>query len=156
VRATINESPKESWIDVLVGLGKCCSKATAKGLLANANDNVNQLAARNGTVLKNPFTFKELYQTHGDSWRVSPKESLLSVFGKSAENANPKEPFHAVHLDPKAQKNARAAAKKAGVQHAAHVDDATLDVAVLGHDKAAHAFVNMHPPVAVGKIVGGK
>jgi hypothetical protein len=157
VRATVNESPKMRWIDVLVGLGQCCSKAKAKGLLANANDNVHHLAARDGTVLKNPFTFKELYHRYGDSWRVSPKESLLSVFGhEKVETANPKKTFYAHHLDANVHKPARAASKAAGVKHDAHHDAATLDIAVLGHEKAAHVFVNMHPPVAVGKIVGEK
>jgi hypothetical protein len=157
VRATINQGPKMSWIDVLVGLGHCCSKAKTKGLLANANDNVHQLAARNGTVLKNPFPFKDLYYRYGDSWRVSPKESLLSVFGhEKVETANPKKPFYAHHLDAKVHKRAHAVSKAAGVKHDAHHDAATLDVAVLGHEKAARVFVGMHPPVAVGKIVGEK
>jgi hypothetical protein len=158
VRATINDSPKMSWIDVLVGLGHCCSKAQAKGLLANANDNVNHLAMRNGTVLKHPFSFNDLYHRYGESWRVSPKESLLSVFGKSAENANPKEPFYAHHLDPKLHEKLHAVAKKAGVKHDAHLDAAILDMAVLGNEKAAHAFVSAHPPVLVHKHVaaGGK
>jgi hypothetical protein len=157
VRATVNEGPKMNWIDVLVGLGHCCSKAKAKGLLGNANDNVNQLAARDGTVLKNPFSFKDLYHRYGESWRVSPKESLLSVFGhENVETAHPKKAFYAHHLDAKVLKRAHAISKAAGVKHDAHHDAATLDIAVLGTDKAAHAFVGMHPPVAVGKIVGEK
>jgi hypothetical protein len=157
VRATLHEGPKMNWIDVLVGLGHCGSKAKAKGLLANANDDVHQLAARDGTVLKNPFAFKDLYHRYGESWRVSPKESLLSVFGhENVETAHPKKLFYAHHLDAEVHKDAHAAAKAAGVKHDAHHDAATLDVAVLGTEKAAHVFVGMHPPVAVGKIVGEK
>jgi len=52
VRATVNAS----WIDVSVGLGNCCVKV--KGLLANAHENVNQIAARDGTVLTNRLTSK--------------------------------------------------------------------------------------------------
>ena len=72
VRATVNAQP-----------GSTSSSASAiavpklKGLLANANGNVNQIAARDGTVLTNPFNFEKLYHRYADSWRVSPKESLL-------------------------------------------------------------------------------
>ncbi len=83
VRATVNVTDKTSWIDVLVGLDQCCANATAKGLLSNANGNVNQLAARDGTVLNNPYSLKDLNQ-YGDSWRVSPKESLFDYEFRSA------------------------------------------------------------------------
>jgi hypothetical protein len=152
VRATVNAT----WIDVLVGLGHCCGKTEAKGLLANANRNVNQLAARDGTVLTNPFAFKDLYSRYGDSWRVSPKESLLSVFGEKLEAANPRKLFYAHHLDPQIYKRSRAVSKAAGVKEGALLDAATLDVAVIGNEKAAQVFVGAHPPIAVGKIVDKK
>ena len=152
VRATVHVTSKMSWIDVMVGLCHCCAKTKAKGLLANISGNVHQIAARDGTVLTNPFSFKDLYTHHGNSWRVPPTESLLSVFGKM-EGANPQKPFYAIHLDPKVSEHLRAVCKKAGVKEGAHLDAATLDLAVIGDEEAAHGFVGVHPPIAVGKHV---
>jgi hypothetical protein len=248
VRATVNAT----WIDLLVGLDQCCAKA--KGLLASANGNVNQLAARDGTVLNNPYNLKDLYH-YGDSWRVSPEESLFDyktrfaylgrcgsfhligaggsaayllgnekyvadlrsvgddanhyryqpskgdrsttgwAFSRKPDNcglypvwrqqdgrwhlferttawgiglgddiaktvkfegANPKKPFYAHDLEPKAQERSRAVAQAAGVKEGALLDAAALDVAFFGDEKAAQAFVGVPPPIAVGKIVGEK
>jgi hypothetical protein len=148
VRATVNAS----YIDVLVGLDQCCAKDKVRGLLANAKGNVNQLVARDGTVLTNPFTFKDLYSTYGDSWRVSPKDSLLSVLDEKVVAANPQKTFDVRDLDRKLYERSRAAAKEAGVKEGALLDAATLDVAFFGTEKAARVFVGAHPPVAVGKI----
>jgi hypothetical protein len=152
VRATVNAS----YIDVLVGLDQCCAKDKVKGLLANAKRNVNQLAARDGTVLTNPFSFKDLYSTYGDSWRVSPKDSLLSVLDEKVVAANPQKTFEVGDLDPKLFKRSLAAAKEAGVKEGALLDAATLDVAFFGTEKAARVFVGAPRPVAVGRIVGYK
>jgi hypothetical protein len=151
VRATVNAK----YIDVLVGLDQCCGKPKAKGLLANSNESVNQLAARDGTVLNNPYSFKDLYR-YGDSWRVPQKESLLSVFGEKFEHADPKKPFYAQDLDPKLYERSRELAKRAGVKEGSLLDAATLDVAFFDDEKAAHVFVGMPPPITVGKIVAGK
>jgi hypothetical protein len=151
VRATVNPS----YIDVSVGLGNCC--APVKGLLANAHDNVNQIAARDGTVLTNPFNFEELYHRFADSWRVSPKESLLLTCGdRETKNGIPRKPFYARDLDPRTYKRALAVAKRAGVKEGALLDAATLDVAVIGDNRAARVFVGAHAPVAVGKFAGDR
>jgi hypothetical protein len=147
VRATVNAT----WIDVSVGLRSCC--AEVKGLLANANGNVNQIAARDGTVLTNPFNFEELYHHFADSWRVSPKESLLTCGERGLKNGIPRKPFYANDLDIKVYERALAVSKAAGVKDGALLDAATLDVAVIGDDRAARAFVGTHAPIAVGKFV---
>ena len=134
VRATVNAT----WIDVLVGLGDCCAKV--KGLLGNTTGNVNQIAARDGTVLTNPFNFEELYHRYADSWRVSPKESLLPACGdRDIEHGIPGKPFSAHDLDPKEYERAQAVAKAAGVKEGALLDAATLDVAVIGDAIAVRA-----------------
>jgi len=73
VRAEVNAT----WINVSVGLGH--SSAKVRGLLANADGDVNKIATRDGTVLTNPFSFEDLYHRYADSWRVASNESLLSV-----------------------------------------------------------------------------
>lgn len=147
VRATVNSS----YIDVLVGIGGCCGHKI-KGLLANANGNVNQIATRDGTVLTNPFNFDEFYHHYTDSWRVSPKESLLPICGKRGEVGIPGKPFFARDLDQKVFAHAREVAKAAGVKEGPLLDAATLDVAVIGDDNAAKVFVDMHAPIAVGQF----
>ena len=147
VRATVNAT----WIDVSVGLGHCPCKV--RGLLANVNGNVNQIAAHDGAVLTNPFSFEDLYHRYGDSWRVRSEESLLSVCGdQNLQHGNPRRPFYARDLDAGVYERARAISKAAGVKDSDLLDAATLDVAVIGNDKASQAFVHAHPPIAVGKV----
>lgn len=147
VRATVNAT----WIDVSVGLGHCPCKV--RGLLANVNGNVNQIAARDGAVLTNPFSFEDLYHRYGDSWRVRSEESLLSVCeDQNPQHGNPRRPFYARDLDAGVYERARAISKGAGVKDSDLLDAATLDVAVIGNDKAAQAFVHAQPPIAVGKV----
>jgi hypothetical protein len=149
VRATVNSS----YIDVSVGFGHW--PATVAGLLANANGNVNQIAARDGTVLTTQFAFDDLYHRYGDSWRVSPRESLLSVCGDgNVETGSPKRPFFAHDLPPELYKSARAVCTTAGVKGQAFLDACTLDVAVIGDNAAAQVFVGLPQPAAVGNPVG--
>jgi hypothetical protein len=145
VRAEVNAS----WINVSVGLGTW--PASVSGLLANANENVNEIEARDGTILKTPFPFEDLYQHYGESWRVAPEESLLSPCGEARERGNPETPFYAEDLDPQLAERTRAVCLEAGVQEGPLLDACTLDVAVIGDDAAAQVFVGAAPPVAVGK-----
>lgn len=148
VRATVNSG----WIDVAVGLGRWPS--SVHGLIANANGNVNQIAARDGTVLTNAFSFDDLYHRFGESWRVSPRESLLSACGDGKiERGNPSRPFFAKDLDPATYQRTRAVCTAAGVKEGPLLDACTLDVAVIGNDAAAKVFVTAPDPVAVGNIV---
>jgi hypothetical protein len=148
VRATINPS----WIDVSVGLGHWPANVT--GLLANAGGDVNKIAARDGTVLTNPFNFGDFYDRYGESWRVAPGESLLSVCGDRVERGNPGRTFYAKDLDRSVYARTRAVCVAAGVKEGPLLDACTLDVAVIGNDAAAKVFVGMHDPIAVGNIIG--
>jgi hypothetical protein len=144
VRAAVNGS----YIDVSVGLGHWPTQV--RGLLANANGNVNQIAARNGTVLTNPFSFNDLYYRYGDSWRVAPGASLLSVCGdRNVEHGNPGKPFYANDLPPEVYNRARAVCTAAGVTDKSLLDACTLDVAVIGNKNAAQVYVGAPAPVAV-------
>jgi hypothetical protein len=150
VRAVLHPS----WIDVFVGLGRW--PTTVTGLLANVENNVNKIATRDGTVLTNPFSFDELYQRYGESWRVSPNESLLSACGdRSVERGNPSRPFFARDLDRSTYDRTRAVCIAAGVKGEAFLDACTLDVAVIGDDAAAQVFVTLPQPIAVGNVTGG-
>jgi hypothetical protein len=148
MRAEVNPT----YINVSVGLGRW--PATVRGILANANGNVNQIQARTGTVLTNPFAFDQLYHEYADSWRVSAKESLLSTCAdREGERGIPKKPFYANNLEPQLYKRARAVCAAAGVRVRSLLDACTLDVAVIGRETAAKVFVGLRAPIAVGRVV---
>ena len=110
VRAELNTG----WMNASVGLGHF-AHGSRDGLLADVNGETGALAARDGTVLTNPFSFEEFYTRYGDSWRVAPPETLLSPCGEPKEESNPNGPSTANDLDQDAQGRARAACEKAGV-----------------------------------------
>ena len=143
VRAVMNST----WIDVSVGLGTW--PTTVRGLLANANGNVNELETSGGTVLNAPLSFGDLYGRYGNSWRVAPTASLLSGCKGKIERGVPNKPFFAGNLDPKTRDRARAICTQAGIKPSALLDACTIDVAVLGKQAAA-VYVGAPAPVAVG------
>jgi hypothetical protein len=144
VRAEVNAT----WINVNVGLGR--RPAAVHGLIANANGNINQIAARDNFVLTNPFPFDQLYHRYADSWRVAGRASMLSVCGgREIERGIPRQPFFAKDLEPNVRERARRVCTAAGVKAAPLLDACTLDVAVIGQDAAAKVFVGMNPPQAV-------
>ncbi len=148
VRAEVNPT----WINANVGLGHW--PATVHGLIANANNNVNQIETRDHFVLKTPFQFEELYHRYADSWRVRAEESMLNVCGdREVERGIPTAPFYAKDLAPAVRAKARGVCTAAGVKPGPLLEACTLDVAVIGNDAAAKVFVNANPPVAVGTIV---
>jgi hypothetical protein len=147
VRAVVNAT----WIDVSVGLGTWPTEV--RGLLANANGNVNELQTSDGTVLNTPISFDTLYHRYGESWRVAPPDSLLSDCGGEAiESGIPTKPFFARDLEPSLYNKARAICTNVGVKDPVLLDACTLDVAVLGNEKAAAAYVGLPAPTAVGEI----
>jgi hypothetical protein len=89
VRASVNPG----YIDVKIGLGQW--PIDAQGLLANVKGDPNFIATREGRVLKNPFSFEELYHPYADSWRVNPNDSMLNVCGEEVKSGVPDKPFFA-------------------------------------------------------------
>jgi len=150
VRATVNPT----WIDVSVGLGQW--PVTVQGLIANSNGNLNQIVARDGFVLTNPFSFNDLYHRFAESWRVSGETSMLSVCnaGKPIEFGIPQRTFYSKDLEPAIRQKAQGVCTTAGVKPGPLFEACTLDVAVIGNDLAAKVFVDSPPPAAVGTITG--
>lgn len=146
VRSVVNST----WIDISVGLGIWPTQV--RGLMANTNGNVRQMATRDGAVLTTPFSFDDFYHRYTDSWRVSAKESLLSVCEeKKIERVIPTKPFYAKDLDPKIYERTRAVCTTAGVKAGPLLEACALDVAVIGDDSAAKFFVNMPTPILEAK-----
>ena len=101
VRATANSG----YLDVSVGLGRYPVKV--RGLLGNPDGDVKRLEASDGTEFSVPVSFNDLYNKYGDSWRVDPAKSLLSVCGTKTEQGNPGKPFFARDLDPALRERAQ-------------------------------------------------
>jgi hypothetical protein len=141
---------------VNVGLGHW--PATVRGLIANANGNVNQIATRDNYVLTSAFNFNKLYHRYADSWRVPAEASMLSVCNgeKEIERGAPKLAFYAKDLEPAIRQKAMGVCAAAGVNPGPLLDACTLDVAVIGNDAAAKVFVNLTPPAQVGTVTGGE
>jgi hypothetical protein len=137
-----------NYINVSVGLGRWPSNV--RGLLANTSQGNNTIATSNGNVLTSPFSYDALYGRFAESWRVPPKESILSACGREPERGVPKKLFFAKDLDPRLAQRARAICVKAGVKEGPLLEACTLDVAVIGSEIAAKVFATTPNPVVVG------
>jgi hypothetical protein len=150
VRAELNGS----YINVTVGLGRWPEEA--HGLLFNSHGDINKIEARDGKVLAAPFPFTDLYHHYANSWAVPRGKSLLDTCGeRKIETGLPKKPFFAKDLPPDQYKTARHVCEQAGVRVKSLLDACTLDVAVIGSESAAKAYVGTPAPAAVGDA-GGK
>jgi hypothetical protein len=143
-----------SYLNVSVGLGSW--PQTVRGVLANVKGNAIQIETRTGTVFTSPFAFDALYHQFADSWRVPENESLLAVCGERVVTGAPQKTFTAANLDPEVYKRAHGVCTRAGVRVKSLLDACTLDVAVIGQDTAAKAFVGVRAPAVVGGITSSR
>lgn len=155
VNTTVNSDGGTTWLDVSVGLGRWPSDV--RGLIANVNNNVNQISTRDNIVLTNPFKFDALYHRFADSWRVAASDSLLAACGPglAVKPGVPSRIFYAKNLNRELQARALNVCNVAGVKAGPLKEACTLDVAVIGRDLAARVFADTKVPVAVATIVGG-
>jgi len=150
VQAGINSGGSTDYINLKVGLGQW--PIEAHGLLANVKEDPNLLATREGEVLKNPFSFEQIYRPYADSWRVRSGESMLNVCGERTMAGIPKKPFTSRELDPKTMKNARLACARAGVKEGALLEACLIDVAMIGDKAAANVHAQTLAPKALGLL----
>jgi hypothetical protein len=150
VRAQLNRGaqPQYDWIDVSVNLGDRSQAPKVRGLLGNPDGNRDLLGMADGTILKQPVSFEDLYGRYGRSWRVPPRESLLCR-DQRIEVGNPRKPFYANDLSKAKQERALATCTKAGVKQSAALADCILDVTVLGTAKAARGHARAPIPGTV-------
>ena len=146
VRASVNPG----YIDVKIGLGQW--PIDAQGLLANVKGDPNFIATREGRILKNPFSFEELYHPYADSWRVNPNDSMLNVCGKEVKSGVPDKPFFAKDLAPEVAERTLTICANAGVKLGPLLDACMIDVAVIGRAMAAEIYAKIPAPIAVGEI----
>ena len=149
VLATVNNNNINTWIDVTVGMGRTPPTTQARGLLGDPNGNANELATADGTVLRAPVSFTDLYHSYTDSWRVQPKDELLEA-DTTIKPGIPNSPLYPVDLDPEVAARVRAICIAAGVTLPPLLDACTLDTAVLGDETPVKVFVHtLIPPRAV-------
>ena len=150
VRARLNQGsqPKYDWIDVNVYLGDRSKIPNVRGLLGNPDGDRNLLGMSNGTILKEPVSFEDLYHRYGTSWRVSARESLLCK-DRKIEYGDPRAPFYTNDLTKDQQERGREICTKAGVKQPAAMADCILDVTVLGTQRAAPGHARAPVPGVV-------
>jgi hypothetical protein len=125
-----------------------------RGLLANANGNVDQLETSGGAVLNVPVPFAGLYGGYTKGWRVKPSASLLAPCGEKVRPGVPGKPFFAGDLSPDTRDRAQAICVRAArVRDDTLLGACTIDVAVLGK-RAALVYRGMPAPVADGNDYG--
>jgi hypothetical protein len=146
VKADVNDN----YIDVKAGLGQW--PIQAQGFLVNANSDPNQIATREGNILKTPFAFEEFYHRYGDSWRVKPTDSMLRVCGETRQSGLPTKPFYAKDLDPQLAKRVQAICYKAGVREGPLLEVCMIDVAFTGKASAATIHAKAAQPLVLGQI----
>jgi hypothetical protein len=149
VKAAVN--PR--YIDVNVGLGEW--PVEARGLLVNAGNVADQVATREGVILKAPFAFDEFYRRYGESWRVRPADSLLNACGDVRESSIPAKPFTPKDLEPQLAQRVRGICIEAGVKAGPLLDACMIDVAFTGDGAAAAVHARTRQPVLAAKITGG-
>jgi len=149
VRASVNPGNPD-YINVNVGLGRW--PIDARGLLANVNGDPNLIATREGTVLKTPFSFDELYHSYAGSWRLNPSDSMLNVCGEQVKGGIPDKPFLPRDLPPQTAKRTNAICTKAGVRKGPLLDACMIDVAMTGRAEAAKVHAKTLTPTTVGEI----
>jgi hypothetical protein len=140
----------DSHIDVRVGLGQW--PIEAQGLLVNANSDPNQVATREGNILKIPFSFEEFYHRYGESWRVKPADSMLNMCGEARQLGLPDKPFYAKDLDRRTAERVQTICNRAGIKEGSLLDACMIDVAFTGRANAAKVHAKTRQPVAVGLI----
>jgi hypothetical protein len=145
VRAVLNST----WINVTVGLGH--PQTHARGLLVSSGA-TPALITSNGSLLRTPISFDDLYHRYADGWRVQPNESLFRERTQISAGI-PAKPFYADALDPKDRTRALAICKAARIRTPALLEACALDITVLKDEVAAQGFVHIVPPRIVVKPV---
>ncbi len=154
---SVTADVNSSWINVSVALGHVV-QAKVLGLLGNVNGNMgpDDLATRQGIVLNQPLNFDQFYHLYANSWRLTPRESLVSQMcgGRDVMDGFPRAPFYAENLNPEDYRRGRTICTEAGVRDATLLDACTLDAAVLG-ERAGRAYVGAQPPRAEVRVTQG-
>ena len=156
----VSAEVNSSWINVSVGLGHVV-QAKVFGLLGNVNGKVgpDDLATRQGIVLNQPLGFDQFYHLYANSWRLTPRESLVSQMcgGRDVMDGFPRAPFYAENLNPEDYRRGRTICADAGIRDATLLDACTLDAVVLG-ETAVRAYVRAQPPRAEVRVTqnGGR
>jgi hypothetical protein len=158
--------PRGSYLNITISVPD--RTKPYRGLLGTWDGNANNdLVSRTGQTFTASITQTDLYGAYGDSWRVTPDESLFD-YGSDQGTATfsddtfPSHPLTAASLPTQQYNEAHAACTAAGVVGATEVADCVLDVAATTTSDAttiasvaqAAASTILPPPVLVVKPSG--
>lgn len=119
------------------------------GMLGNADGNPhNDIVLRNGTALIEPITFRDLYDSYGESWRVMPSESLFDYLpgestGTFVDRSFPPFQMSLSYIPLRKRRAAEKICRNAGIIETYSLDSCMLDVALTGDPDFAESFAGM-------------
>ena len=100
-----------------------------EGFMGNMDGSAaNDLPVRGGDLIKTPPSIADL-KSFGDSWRLSPQESLFDNAGPAG---SPEPPLSLQEIDPQQRNNAKQTCRDAGVSEQTALRNCTYDVGVTG------------------------
>lgn len=133
---------RSGYLDVFVRVG-AARAGSLEGLLGDSDGRRdNDLRIRGGDLIGVKPAFTTLYREFGDSWRVTPEESLFDYLpgettGTFTDLAFPEGPTSAAELPAAAREAAEAACRAAGVTDPAVLEACILDVGLSGETSFA-------------------
>lgn len=150
---------RRSYLDV--GISKPPALQIAlDGLVGNLNsDATDDIRTRDGVPLTPPVVFEDLYRIFGDSWKISPGESLFD-YEPGTNTASfqlldfPLRPATLKDFDQEAVNSARQNCEAAGIEDPVLLEDCILDVAATGELEFVESAVDSEQPETTFKIGG--
>ena len=137
-----------NYIDLSVVLG-ATNPYKVRGLLGGVqNADSFDLAFRDGTPLRQPFTYDD-FRRFADSWRLTAADSILCE--GAVEAGMPASPIYSSDLPGAELERVQSICRRAGVKPGPLLDDCMLDVSLLGTSSAADTFVFTPEPARVIK-----
>jgi len=122
----------DAYIDI--GIARLGGSLIYEGILGNMDgDPQNDIQLRGGDLITPPASDEDLAR-FGDSWRLSPEESLFNGALAGDDTAEGSEPLTLDGLDPTDKANAEDICTTAGVTDPLALHNCTYDVAATGDD----------------------
>jgi hypothetical protein len=130
-------------------------QGTLTGLLGNFDGNpANDPSSKDGTVLPMQPTYEQLYRGFGDSWRITPAESLFDYASGQGTDTYTDRSFPDASAGPDIPDRARDVCAFAGVSTPERLEACALDLGVTG--QPAFAVGAADTQAAVGTAVPGE
>ena len=142
-----------------VSIARPGALGSVSGMLGNNDgDPRNDIAVRGGEVLVQPIAFHDLYATFGESWRVTPAESLFDYRpGEStdsfADRSFPPFQMRLGYVPLRTRQGAEEVCRAQGIPAGYWLDSCIMDVALMGDESFAEDLEGRPPPTVQLEVV---